>query len=78
MISWYDVDLLTPMQVNPRYMIDMETYHHSHSKDEDSDQRQRQPETLDMDRDKPPSEGFAIMLPPRILGFGLHDKKWSE
>jgi len=66
------------MQVNLRYMIDMETYHQSHSKDEDSGQQQKQMEIVDMDRDEPPSEEFAIMLPPRILGLSLHDKKWSE
>ncbi|GAW24657.1 hypothetical protein ANO14919_142480 [Xylariales sp. No.14919] len=63
--------------VNPRYMIDMETYHQSIQKDDDALNQQGTIETVDMDQDAPPTEEFTIMLPPRILGFGLHDKKWK-
>jgi hypothetical protein len=65
--------------VNPRYMVDMETYKQLHDEAEtnigitagDIDAKA-------MDRDEPPSEDFAIQLPPMVLGFGLHDKKWSN
>ncbi|KAI1500278.1 P-loop containing nucleoside triphosphate hydrolase protein [Biscogniauxia marginata] len=64
--------------VNPRYMIDMETYHQGHSKEGDTHRRQDALEHVDLDRDDPPSDEFTIMLPPKILGFGLHDKKWKN
>jgi len=60
-------------------MVDMQTYKHLH--DEPDTHTATDPDALDldlMDSDSPPDDEFAIQLPPRILGFGLHDKKWSE
>lgn len=60
-------------------MIDLQTYKHLH--DETVAQADAQADELDLDlmeSDTPPSDEFALQLEPRILGFGLHDKKWSE
>ncbi|KAH8168913.1 ATPase family associated with various cellular activities (AAA) domain-containing protein [Sarocladium implicatum] len=65
--------------VNPRYMIDMETYHQSHRKDEEYDNDpQHALVQVDLDLDEPSSDDFAIMLPPQIRGFGMHDKRWKD
>jgi len=31
-----------------------------------------------LDSDGPPSDPFVLLLPPRVKGFGFHDKKWRE
>lgn len=59
-------------------MIDMETYHQSHQKDEDDgNSPQHDLVQVDMEQPEPPDEDFAIMAPPQIRGFGMHDKRWS-
>ncbi|KAK4445387.1 P-loop containing nucleoside triphosphate hydrolase protein [Podospora aff. communis PSN243] len=63
--------------VNPRYMIDLQTYKHLH--DETTEQTGKRGGELDihlMERDTPPGDDFVLQLPAKILGFGLHDKKW--
>ncbi|SPO04285.1 related to TOB3 (member of AAA-ATPase family) [Cephalotrichum gorgonifer] len=66
------------MQVaNPRYMVDMSTYRELHKEQGQSGERG----DLDaeaMSRDEPPDDPFVLLLPPRILGFGMHDKKWRS
>ena len=60
-------------------MVDIATYRELHSKEHD-----RTPGLRDdlgeeaMGRDETPSGPFVMLLPPKILGFGLHDKKWSK
>ncbi|KAK4206269.1 Fidgetin-like protein 1 [Rhypophila decipiens] len=65
---------------NPRYMVDMATYlslHHVQgiagiSPDEDSISDEL------INGENPPGESFLLLLPSKILGFGLHDKKWKS
>ena len=65
--------------VNPRYMVDMHTYKQLHDEaDTNIGLTTGDISAAAMDRDEPPSEDFAIQLPPKVLGFGLHDKKWSN
>ncbi|OJD32646.1 aaa family atpase [Diplodia corticola] len=61
---------------NLRFMIDMKTYqllhalHTAESTDRD---------TLSapaMAEKNPPGDNFSLLLPPTILGYGFHDKKW--
>lgn len=73
-------------------MIDMDTYKESILKEDDTlnhqddglsqldetSSRQDEFETVDINQDCLPDEDFVILLPPKILGFGLHDKKWSK
>ncbi|KAI5459411.1 P-loop containing nucleoside triphosphate hydrolase protein [Mariannaea sp. PMI_226] len=62
--------------VNPRYMIDMETYKQLHEEKE-AENNPAQDDLGDlMDSETPPSDDFMLQLPAQILGFGLHDKKW--
>jgi hypothetical protein len=62
-------------------MIDFNTYRQMHpSKSQQplaSDAEMRE-QGVDMGSDDLPSEPFCILLPPTILGYGFHDKKWSE
>ncbi|KAL2170510.1 hypothetical protein VTG60DRAFT_4796 [Thermothelomyces hinnuleus] len=69
------------MQVpNPRYMIDMATYKELHAKE----QQYGAAESRDdlgkeaIESDTPPQDPFVLLLPPKILGYGLHDKKWRS
>jgi hypothetical protein len=32
---------------------------------------------IDMNSDEPPGGAFCTLLPPTMLGYGFHDKKWS-
>jgi len=65
--------------VNPRYMVDMHTYKQLHEEvDTNIGLSTGDISAAAMGRDEPPSEDFAIQLPPKVLGFGLHDKKWSN
>jgi hypothetical protein len=32
---------------------------------------------IDMNSDEPPEGTFCTLLPPTMLGYGFHDKKWS-
>ncbi|KAK1598343.1 uncharacterized protein LY79DRAFT_286389 [Colletotrichum navitas] len=66
-------------QSNPRYMVDMEMYNTLHSSDDEQEEAPTSTQTLAyevMCRDEPPSGHFLLLLPPTILGFGMHDKKW--
>ncbi|KAI0430410.1 P-loop containing nucleoside triphosphate hydrolase protein [Xylaria sp. FL1042] len=77
----YDAPIVSfEIQVsNPRYMIDMSTYKELHLKDKN--------QTIDtyddlgeetMNLQEPLEDPFLLLLPPKILGFGLHDKKWKS
>lgn len=69
------------MQSNPRYMIDTMTYHELHNKKERSriaEEEKSQLSSEVMNFESPPDGPFVLLLPARILGFGMHDKKWSE
>lgn len=68
---------LTVNKLKPRYMIDMRTYHELHQKEHLN--------TPEIGEAIPMSEGgsvpddsFLLLLPAIVLGFGLHDKKWSK
>ncbi|RGP72192.1 p-loop containing nucleoside triphosphate hydrolase [Fusarium sporotrichioides] len=64
---------------NPRYMVDMATYRELHNKE--NDQKSIEHGDLGqeaMNSDDPPDDTFVLLLPPRIRGFGLHDKKWRS
>lgn len=72
-------------------MIDMSTYTDLHG-DVARPARENQSETEkgsveegtrylgedEMERSTPPSGPFVLMLPPTIIGFRFHDKKWSK
>ncbi|KAH8664768.1 P-loop containing nucleoside triphosphate hydrolase protein [Ilyonectria robusta] len=62
---------------NARYMIDMETYRELHGLNQNEEIR---PESdLDkesMDQEVPPEDPFLLLLPAKVRGYGLHDKKW--
>lgn len=32
----------------------------------------------ELEKDQPPADPFALLLPPTIVGFRFHDKKWSQ
>jgi len=58
---------------NSRYMIDTATFNELHP----SQSLQQDELGSDaMERDNPPDETFLLLLPPRIHGYGLDDKKW--
>jgi hypothetical protein len=62
-------------------MIDFNTYrqmHPSKSQQPLASNAEMREQGVDMGSDDPPSEPFCILLPPTILGYGFHDKKWSE
>ncbi|KAF9886477.1 hypothetical protein FE257_011384 [Aspergillus nanangensis] len=60
---------------NPRYMIDVRTYHQMHTKAKLSPQD----DLGDAINDPQIPDGpFALLLPPTILGFGFNDKKWRS
>jgi|SRR5437667_1267924 len=59
-------------------MVDILTYRDLH---QDKNARQPADDASDlepgaMEQDDPPPEPFVLLLPPKIMGFGLHDKKW--
>lgn len=59
-------------------MIDMETYRELHGLNQNEEIR---PESdLDkesMDQEDLPEDPFRLLLPAKVRGYGLHDKKWS-
>ncbi|EJT69371.1 hypothetical protein GGTG_12990 [Gaeumannomyces tritici R3-111a-1] len=62
---------------NPRYMIDLVTYQDLHSNQQDQLVDRRDDLGKDMvGFSQPPKDPFVLLLPSKILGFGLHDKKW--
>ncbi|KAL8366108.1 hypothetical protein RB595_004739 [Gaeumannomyces hyphopodioides] len=62
---------------NPRYMIDMATYHdlHNNQQDESADLRDDLGKDM-MESSQPPKDPFVLLLPSKMLGFRLHDRKW--
>ena len=61
-------------------MIDTVTYHELHEKaasQRAENSTTRLSQEL-MDSETPPEGSFVLLLPPRILAFGMHDKKWSK
>ena len=67
------------MQTNTRYMVDIQTYKQLHGDTEvETDGHKTELEAGLMENDTPPSDTFLLQLPRRILGFGLHDKKWRN
>ncbi|KAK4207537.1 P-loop containing nucleoside triphosphate hydrolase protein [Rhypophila decipiens] len=79
---------------NPRYMVDMATYLELHQKESTAtggqsslhhvqglagDSREEDIISDELINDEnPPGESFLLLLPSKILGFGLHDKKWKS
>ncbi|GAB1312745.1 hypothetical protein MFIFM68171_02955 [Madurella fahalii] len=64
---------------NPRYMIDTMTYKDLHSKDNTEMAKSRDDLGEErMNSDTPPEDPFVLLLPPKIFGFGIHDKKWRK
>jgi hypothetical protein len=61
-------------------MIDFNTYRQMHPSKEleapTSDTEMRA-HGIDMSSKEPPGDEFCILLPPTMLGYGFHDKKWS-
>ena len=65
-------------QAHSRFMIDNATYKAMHQESSNIS-----PESDDLGReafnsDRPPPEPFLLLLPAKIRGYGLKDKKWSE
>ena len=66
------------MQVsNPRYMVDMGMYRELHEKESTTSGAEAANDDL-INQPTPPDDPFILLLPPKILGFGLHDKKWKS
>ncbi|KAM7209780.1 ATPase family AAA domain-containing protein FIGL1, partial [Rhypophila decipiens] len=68
---------------NPRYMVDMATYLELHQKESmavggQSSLRHDSISDELVNGENPPGESFLLLLPSKILGFGLHDKKWKS
>ncbi|KAI1739152.1 AAA family ATPase [Xylaria scruposa] len=64
---------------NPRYVVDISTYKELHDKDKDQAVKARDDlGEKAMNCQEPPEDPFLLLLPPKILGFGLHDKKWKN
>ena len=83
LISYYSpTPTIFELQVtNPKYMIDYSTHRQMHPnkfpqqlvpKDEMLD------DGVDIDSDEPPKYPFCMLLPPTMLGYAFHDKKWSK
>ena len=64
---------------NPRYMVDIKTHKELHAKEQGNDGPGQDDLGKElMDSDTPPEDPFVLLLPPKILGYGLHDKKWRS
>jgi hypothetical protein len=62
-------------------MLDYESYREMHQKDEEEESNRPgdlDEELLGPNEPEPPNDAFLLLLPARMHGFGLHDKKWSE
>lgn len=60
-------------------MIDVATYHDLHSKEQgQANVSQNDLSEELMASDEAPEGPFVLLLPSKIRGFGLHDKKWSK
>lgn len=59
-------------------MIDMETHRELHSETPRPDPAPHDLSDEAMNAEKPPGTPFLLLLPPTILGFHMHDKKWSK
>lgn len=78
----YEADIQTSLtQVNGRYMIDMRTYQELHGKqDIAATEMDSTKEYLDPDMVHSvygSLKDFLLLLPPTIVGFSFHDKRWS-
>jgi hypothetical protein len=58
-------------------MMDIGTYRELHAKDRPPVTDGDLPEDV-INQEEPPSGSFLPLLPPKIMEFGLHDKKWSR
>ena len=73
-------NLIIGAQRNARYMVDTNMYRQIHGRKNDSGAANAAQAYLDaevMKMETPPPGHFRLLLPPTILGFGFHDKKWS-
>ena len=60
-------------------MIDVATYREAHLKEHDRTGGLRDDLGDEaMGRDELPDEPFVMLLPPKIQGFDLDNKKWSK
>lgn len=57
-------------------MIDISTYRELH-KDAAPSSKDELGEAA-MGQDEPPNDPFVLLLPHRVHGFGIHDKKWRK
>jgi hypothetical protein len=57
-------------------MVDMNTYREINDVSALPPQRDDLGQDV-MDQEEPPKGPFLLLLPPTILGFGFHDRKWS-
>lgn len=58
-------------------MIDMEAYHTLHPDDNKQPRGEDDLDSVATLSDEPPAEPFSLLLPPKIKGYGLHNKKWG-
>ena len=64
-----------------RYMVDMTTYKLMHPPESESSPTERLDESIMSNEDLPDASDypyFSLLLPPKIKGFGFHNKKWSQ
>ncbi|RAL62438.1 hypothetical protein DID88_005004 [Monilinia fructigena] len=62
-----------------RYMIDVKTYKKLHSKSKGIDSPNRDDlGSLAMASDAPPEGVFTLLLPNKIVGFNMSEKKWVD
>lgn len=56
-------------------MIDMRTYQEMHQNEPEPNPHVGEARPMTAEK---PDKTFLLLLPPTVLGFGLHDKKWSK
>lgn len=67
-------------------MVDPATYHALHGTDDKDGtvrrgrvlEEEKMKDLIPPDSDDDAGDSFALLLPPEVHAFGLHDKKWSK
>lgn len=71
--------LISREQGQSRYMIDVETYHKLHPElRETKTPRRDDLGPAAMASDTPPEGVFTLLLPTKIVGFSMQEKKWGK